>query len=102
MTPPAHGEAEDIVRLLLTKNPAQSFSSSWCQVGTVSRLKNVSFVVETYFSMFISCLVTIVQVLLSLGSDGHVQVVITVPAALVNIWPGIGPLPLCCLQLSLI
>ena len=32
MTPPAYSAAEDSVRLLLTKNPARSFSYPWCQV----------------------------------------------------------------------
>ena len=36
MTPPDHGGVEDSVRLLLTKNPARSFSCPWCQVHDIS------------------------------------------------------------------
>ena len=36
MTPPTHGGAEDNVKLLLTKNPARSFSYPWCQVHGIS------------------------------------------------------------------
>ena len=38
MTPPVHGAhvTEDTVRLLLTKNPARSFSCSWRQVHGIS------------------------------------------------------------------
>ena len=36
MTPPAHGEEEDSVRLLLTENPRTVLGCSWCQVHGIS------------------------------------------------------------------
>ena len=58
VTAPAQGRAEDSVRLLLTKNPANSFSCSSSQVTVLVALAEritgavLSFIFELRVSMF--------------------------------------------------